>query len=361
MNRALLAITPLLLLAAACGGDDDAAFSPTTSTTTTPTTTPSTTTTPTSTPDTLITPTTIAATDPLIAPRSLDELLALGRPIVLAHSGGEDAYPSETMFAFTESARAGVDMLDVNLQLTLDGMLVTFHDDTLERTTNAAGSISAITAADLQLLDAAYWFSPSCGTCGDQPDADYVHRGVRTGAKPPPAGYTPEDFRVPTLQEVVVRFPGAPLNVEIKGDGEQGIVTAIALSSFISDNPYVADRIVVSSFNDEALARFMALQPDIEVSPGLGAVTEWVLNRVPLPDGMRILQIPPEYEGITVIDAALVADSTATGYPIWVWPNDRELEDLESYLDFLELGIAGLNINQPTLAVEAVQQFTTEP
>jgi glycerophosphoryl diester phosphodiesterase len=349
VRRALLAITPLLLFAA-CSADDTADPAPPSPSTTTPSTTAPSTTAPT-------TSTTIAATDPLIAPRSLDELLALGRPIVLAHSGGEDAFPSETMFSFTESARAGVDMLDVNLQLTLDGMLVTFHDDTLERTTNAAGSISAITTADLQLLDAAYWFSPSCGTCGDQPEADYVHRGVRTGATPPPAGYTPEDFRVPTLQEVVVSFPGAPLNVEIKGDGEQGIVTAIALSTFITDNPDVADRIVVSSFNDEALARFMALQPDIEVSPGLGAVTEWVLNRVPLPDGMRILQIPPEYEGITVIDPTLVADSTAAGYPIWVWPNNRDLEDLESYLDFLELGIAGLNINQPAMAVEAVQQF----
>jgi glycerophosphoryl diester phosphodiesterase len=354
------ALVTIALMVAACADDEAAAPDTAPTSNTASSTAPSSSTSDTAVATTTsIAPTTVATEpEPLVPARSLDELLALGRPIVLAHSGGEDAYPSETMFAFEQSAAAGVDMLDINLQLSADGTLMAFHDDTLDRTTNGTGPVADLTATELWQLDAAYWFTPSCGACTDQPLDQYVYRGVRTGDVPPPPGHTADDFRPPTLQEVVVRFPLAPLNVEIKGDGDAGVITAIALSTFISDNPYVADRIVVSSFNDEALARFRSLQPDIEVSPGLNDVAAWVLARVPLPDGMRILQIPPVYEGTEVITAQLVADSTAAGYPIWVWPNDRALENETSYLDFLRLGVTGLNINQPAEGVAAVRQFT---
>ncbi|HNJ98298.1 MAG TPA: hypothetical protein PLV13_09250, partial [Ilumatobacteraceae bacterium] len=67
-----------------------------------------------------------------------------------------------------------------------------------------------------------------------------------------------------------------------------------------------------------------------------------------------VLQLPPVYGDVTVITPELVADSTAAGYPIWVWPNDRNLENLQSYEDFLAQGILGLNINFPAEGVRAV-------
>ena len=82
-----------------------------------------------------------------------------------------------------------------------------------------------------------------------------------------------------------------------------------------------------------------------------------MLERTPLPDGMRILQLPPEFQGIEVLTAEVIADSTAAGYPIWVWPNDRALEDAAGYARFLEMGIVGLNANDPAVAVEAVRTF----
>ena len=55
----------------------------------------------------------------------------------------------------------------------------------------------------------------------DQPESEYPFRGVRTGAKPPPDGFTAEDFRVPTLGEVMEEFPNTPINIEIKGQEDQ--------------------------------------------------------------------------------------------------------------------------------------------
>src|SRR5690606_11840272 len=65
------------------------------------------------------------------------EVLGLDRPVVLAHAGGDDIHPHDTPFGFDRSAAAGVDVLDMDVQLSSDGVLVVQHDDTVDRTTEA--------------------------------------------------------------------------------------------------------------------------------------------------------------------------------------------------------------------------------
>jgi glycerophosphoryl diester phosphodiesterase len=306
---------------------------------------------------TTVAPTLPSTEPPSERPATIDELLALGRPIVLAHTGGEDAYPGSTLFAFGESVAAGADMLDLNVQLTADGVLVVQHDDTVDRTTNGTGAVAEMTFAEVNALDAAHWFTTECGDCRDRPETEYLYRGLRTGASPPPDGYTADDFAIPSFEQLVERFPDLPLNIEIKGEGDPAKAAADELARLLTDLDR-AQASVVTSFDDTIVTYFHGLLPDVELSPGLDATTEWVLGRTALPDGMRILQLPPDYNGIEVITPELVADSAAAGYPIWVWPNKRSLENLDSYVAFLELGVVGLNINFPMDGVAAVEQFT---
>ena len=84
-------------------------------------------------------PTTTTAVPAAERPETIDELLAIGRPIVLAHTAGEDQFPGSTLFGFSESVAAGADMLDMNVLLTADGVLIVQHDLTVERTTNGTG------------------------------------------------------------------------------------------------------------------------------------------------------------------------------------------------------------------------------
>jgi hypothetical protein len=55
----------------------------------------------------------------------------------------------------------------------------------------------------------------------------------------------------------------------------------------------------------------------------------------------------------------VIARSHAAGYVIWVWPNDRKLENARSYARFLAQGIDGLNINFPATGVAAVATSLT--
>jgi glycerophosphoryl diester phosphodiesterase len=351
-RRPLVALTVVALLAGC--SDDDASPPASSSTSTTPASTTSVTTS-TSTTSTSTSPTTSSTTVPTPPPATIADLLALKRPIVLAHTGGEDEFPGSTLFAFGESMKAGVDMLDLNVQLTGDGVVIIHHDDTVDRTTNGTGNVIHMDLATVQALDDAYWFTSGC-TCKNRPDADYVYRGIRTGERPPPPGYGADDFAVPTLRTLVERYPDVPLNVEIEGDGERGAATAAATVTLLTELDRM-DATVFSAFDDGVVAVLEQLAPTAEISPGLNASAEWVLNRTPLPSGQRILQLPPTYEGLDVLTPEVVERSHAAGYLIWVWPDDSALENQQAYLDFLNQGMDGLNINFPAQGVAALHDF----
>ena len=358
-GRIALALTAALVAVAGCSDDSGSEAATTGAPSTAGTTTePGSTDAPTTTAP-VPAPVTDTPTTPEPAPEyaaTVDELLALGRPIVLAHTAGEDEFPASTLFAFGESVKAGVDMLDLNVLLTADGQLLVQHDDTVDRNTSGTGAVADLTYDDISPLDAAYWFTSACSDCHDRPDDEYLYRGIRTGAVPPPEGYTADDFALPTLTMLIERFPTIPLNIEIKGSGDVARAAADVLADVL-ENTGRAAASVVASFDDEIVSYFHSIAPGIEVSPGLGVLTAWVLDGTAVPDGMRILQLPPVYGGLTVISPELVAASTAAGYVIWVWPNDRDLENQDAYGDFLDQGIQGLNINFPAQGVQAVEEY----
>lgn len=345
----MISITALSIGAAACSSSSSntAASSPRPASTTPATTAPETTVAPT-------TSTTMATPN---EPLTVEQLLHLARPIVLAHAGGEDEHPHSTPYGYAESVKAGVDMLDFDVQLTKDGVLIVQHDDNVARTTEGTGKIADMTYAELAKLDNAYWFTTGC-TCTDQPEANYTLRGIRTGAQPPPAGYTPEDFIIPRFRDIVERFPSMPLNIEIKGSGEPAIAAAKELATELTDLHRLSNA-VVTSFDDSIVTAFHGFAPTVEVTPGLGLSTAFILSGTPLPAGMRILQLPPEYQGIEVLSAANIAASKAAGYVIWVWPNDAKWENPAGYKQLLQMGLDGLNINYPDQGVAAVQAFTS--
>jgi glycerophosphoryl diester phosphodiesterase len=286
---------------------------------------------------------------------TIKDLLALKRPIVLAHAGGEDQFPHSTFFAFGESMKSNVDMLDLDVQLTKDNVLIVQHDDDVTRQTESTAKVADLTFEQINALDNAYWFTADC-VCRDKPDAAYIYRGSRTGAKATPAGYAPGDFAIPRFSDLVKKYPTTPLNIEIKGQGADAFPAAAELAKELTELGRL-EGAVVTSFDDTVVDEFRRIAPTVELTPGLGASSAWILARTPLPNGMRILQLPPEFNGIQVLTPDNVKASTAAGYPIWVWPNKRELENKDSYLRFLKDGITGLNANAPTAAVAALAAF----
>ena len=61
---------------------------------------------------------------------------------LFSHRGGRLEHDENTMYAFKKSYEAGYRGYETDIRLTSDGKLVLFHDNSLDRCTNATGSIA---------------------------------------------------------------------------------------------------------------------------------------------------------------------------------------------------------------------------
>ena len=74
-----------------------------------------------------------------------------GRGIdVIAHRGFRDCYPQNTMLAFSSAVRRGATSLETDMQVTSDGTVVLYHDDTLNTLTNGTGAVKDSTLSTVQ-------------------------------------------------------------------------------------------------------------------------------------------------------------------------------------------------------------------
>ena len=233
-------------------------------------------------------------------------------PLNIAHQGGEDEFPSNTMYAFRQAVRVGADMLELDIGVTRDDKVIVMHDTTVDSKTNGSGTVASTTLRQIKRLDAAYWFlrqGPDHYDHG-RPPAAYRFRGVATGRRRPPKGYRAADFRVPTLTEVLRAFPHTPINVEIKGR-----TPAEADAEYVRNAEVLAGvlrrtrrrNLIVTSFRQSAVDRFHELVPRIDLAPGVDGVTRWVLAGASPGAGVKAFQVPIT----TRLGGALVEVTTA--------------------------------------------------
>jgi glycerophosphoryl diester phosphodiesterase len=98
---------------------------------------------------------------------SVNELIELGRPLVIGHRGYNQFAPENTLPSFKLAKSAGADLVELDYHHTLDGVPVVIHDPELDRTTDAValwgGSkirVDGRTMDELRALDAGKWFDP---------------------------------------------------------------------------------------------------------------------------------------------------------------------------------------------------------
>lgn len=274
------------------------------------------------------------------------------RGLNMAHQGGEIEAPSNTLFALKTARAKGADVLEIDVHATADRELVVLHDETVDRTTNGSGRVDAMTVEQLQSLDAAQWFVPGCGTCHGQAEAAYAYRGLATGARPMPRRlreYTADDFRIPTLRDVLEEFPEALINIEIKASAPQTAPYEQELAALLAEFGRTDDAIVVS-FTDTATELFKLHAPLVSTATGTAQTAAfWAGAQGPLPGApnprYQAVQVPLEQQGLPVVTPEFVARAHANGLAVHVWTiNDRPTMEW-----LIDIGVDGVMTDRPTL------------
>jgi glycerophosphoryl diester phosphodiesterase len=277
------------------------------------------------------------------------------QPLNIAHQGGEDEFPSNTMYAFKSAMKAGADMLELDIGVTKDDQVVVMHDTTLDRVTNGKGTIASHTLAQIEKLDGAYWFHASTGDAykHNRSAKAYTFRGVATGKRKPPKGYKASDFRVTTLKAVLKAFPHTPINIEIKGRTKAEAVdeyleNADVLGALLKNNPR-RDLIVVS-FKQEAVDRFHQIAPKIPLAPGIGGSADFLLGGKSPGPGVVAFQLPITYElngtTLNVTTAGNVANAHEAGYAWHTWLSD-DGESPATWTKLIDWCVDGVMTAQP--------------
>ncbi|WP_077533877.1 glycerophosphodiester phosphodiesterase family protein [Massiliimalia massiliensis] len=86
--------------------------------------------------------------------QGIERVLDRSRVMVAGHRGMKALYPENTLLGFRKALEQGVDMLEIDLNLTSDHEVVVMHDNDVSRTTDQSGLIRNMTLAQIKTLDA---------------------------------------------------------------------------------------------------------------------------------------------------------------------------------------------------------------
>lgn len=224
-------------------------------------------------------------------------------PIGFAHRGGAADGLENSLAAFAGAVELGYRYLETDVHATSDGVLLAFHDSTLDRVTDMSGRIARLP-----------WSAVS---------------RARIGGREP----------IPLLEDLLGTWPDIRVNIDLKVGG------ALAPLAEVIRRTSSLDRVCVASFSERRLTAVRReLGPRLCTSLGprgvllLRAAATSRAAAVLAPRGIPCAQVPERVGCLRVVTPGLVELAHARGQRIHVWAVD-DAQDMHRLLD---LGVDGI-------------------
>lgn len=254
-------------------------------------------------------------------------------PRVIAHRGDSRNYPENTLPAFESAVRMGIDVVETDIHLTKDGVLVIWHDPTLERNTDGRGRIEDHTLEELRRFDAGYTFTQDGGKT-------FPFRG--------------KGVRICTLAEALEHCPGQRFNIDLKTKCPEIVDEFIKV---IREHDAV-DRVVGASFHLSNLKRLRRLAPDFLTSVTTAEVVPLLFRQKThtLPKAFKrkiIFQIPMAAGPVKVVTPAFVKAMHQRGAVVMVWT----INDEETMRRLFAMGVDSVMTDDPALVIKVADEM----
>jgi glycerophosphoryl diester phosphodiesterase len=238
-------------------------------------------------------------------------------PLAVAHRGGAIEHLENTRPAFEACVALGYRYLETDVRVTADGVLVAFHDPTLDRVTDRTGRLDQLTWAEI---------------------AD-----ARIGGREP----------VVRLEELLAAWPDVRFNLDVKAAG------VLAPLVRLVRRLQATDRICVGSFSDARVAAARrafgpalctALGPRGVAALRLASYSPRAAGLVRIDAGCA--QVPLQLGGRALVDERFVDAAHARGLQVHVWTVDDEQEVVR----LLDLGVDGVMTDRPAMLREVLEK-----
>ena len=222
-----------------------------------------------------------------------------------AHRGASHYYPENTLISFRKGLEMGANGIETDVQITKDGVLVLFHDDTLDRVTGKNGCIADYTYAELLSFD--------------------VHKNDLTA-------------KICTFEEFLQEFGQKDLTfaIELK-------VTGIAKETAEMIYKYgVQDKVIITSFQYDALTEIKKCAPNLRRGYLCFKLDEKTRNEI---DSLALYEICPNGKVVTKEE---VEEFHKKGYGVRAW----NMSDEQVMAETVEKGVDGMTVNFPDKLTE---------
>jgi glycerophosphoryl diester phosphodiesterase len=235
------------------------------------------------------------------------------QPILLGHRGSPRAKHENTLESFQLALEAGLDGIELDVQRSLNGVLVVHHD----------------------------FFLPDGRLIAALNDTEIMKFELPIG------------LHVPTLEAVLswAKSAGAYVNVEIKSEAmvSDGRETETVR---LIDRLGMNERVIISSFNPASIVRVRLANARLETALLYDneASSPWYLEDAKLAPVLGVKAIHPHHSLVT---PDLIARAKTRGWRVNVWT----VNDLELGLKLLEMGVNALIGDDPAILLEARKRF----
>ena len=251
--------------------------------------------------------------------------------IVIAHRGASFDAPEHTTAAFDLAVSQHADYMELDIARSSDNALVVIHDATLERTMrgsppDCAGGVASRTIAQMRTCDAGAWFN-----------ALYPSRASQAFS----------GLRIQTVAEVIDRYPGTRLYIEIKNPElypgiESDLLALLSARGLIGTSGDGLPRVFVQSFSRASLEKVRAINPEIPLIflvPDIEGVESLVTDVAGFANGIGV---PVSRTTRALVDRAHQSDILVHAY---VSNDEQEMQSL------LGLGVDGIFTDRPGVLV----------
>ncbi|GMQ98896.1 MAG: glycerophosphodiester phosphodiesterase [Acidimicrobiia bacterium] len=234
---------------------------------------------------------------------------------IVAHRGNSGPMPENTMIAIDSAIELGVDMVEVDVRLTRDGVPVLVHNDRIDHTTSGTGFVQDLTWDELRSLDAGSW------------------RGVEFAKEP-----------IRSLKEVLDLTVGkVALNLDVK------VSEAARPAAIAATRADACDRVVISGCSEHCVREIRELTDAISTLLNLDELLAGV-DRAEAPAvALASVDCAADVGAIAInvphslVNANLVEYARNAGIGVWAYTIDDETR----FAELLQTGVDSLTTNWP--------------
>jgi glycerophosphoryl diester phosphodiesterase len=268
---------------------------------------------------------------PAVGAAAQTESTLEGPVLNIGHRGASAYAPEHTFAAYDLALEQGADYIEIDLQMTADGVLVALHDKTLNRTADAPegvpeqycrGLVSKKTLEQIKMCDAGSWFGPE-------------YAGLE------------EPLRIPTLEEIFLKY-GTSVNYYIETKNPEAAPGMEDELLRLMDKYHLTEpaednwQVLIQSFSAESLMKIHEMNSELPLIQLYWAGTSKSIQRDLDAVSEYAVGIGPYKKDV---DAALV--EAAHEHCLAVHP--YTVNTVEEMEDLISLGVDGMFTNNPDL------------